>query len=512
MSDRIVFDGEKMDFFKGFAHSPVLTEDYFDGKPLDFGNEWQLFLGDVVVEDTYRITHEQQTPRLFSDRPLLQPEYPWEGSWFRLEGIIYDKDEKLFKTWYGCRGVHEDPNQPDWEKNIPAGCVAGVLCYAESDDMINWRKPFFDFCPIGSLKESNIVFTGGFSGYEGGRVFLNPDTGDREKKYIMIYSDRMGPRVASSPDGRKWADIPGINPIIPVNYDTYIHTIYDAKRKKFQLYLRPSVFAKHESMPAEPPTPGLNYRRHICISESSDLVHWSTPRIVQHASETTEYDQCDNENTFIVGSHVMARMSRFYVKKVEDAHDQKHLAWWTFGPDPYHMNFLDSDEPIPDCLTHDGSSVACHSMLVGYPINANDKTYLIINAPVKGEGKEKPLGASTLAEFRENGFVARVSDEYGGWLLTREFIMRGREIEVNCEINEGGCITAEILYGAGGNVRGGQFIDGYRLENCAPIAESNIHAKLCFNGSADLSKFENQAVYIRFHVVNAKLYAFRVNK
>ena len=105
-----------------------------------------------------------------------------------------------------------------------------------------------------------------------------------------------------------------------------------------------------------------------------------------------------------------------------------------------------------------------------------------------------------------------MSDEYGGWLLTREFYLRGSEIEINCEINDGGSITAEILFGAGGIVRGGQFVSGYRLENSDAVTESGLHCKLSWNGSTDLSSFKDKAVYIRFHIVNAKLYSIKVNR
>ncbi len=506
-----MFDGKNNDFMKSFAFAPVLTECYYEGEPLEIGNDAQLLMGDVLVEDVYRITHEQQSPRLLDSDPILTFDEPWEEKAGGLEGIIYDEDEGLFKTWYRVRKLVGDPSLPEWEKNLEAGNVPCALCYAESKDMLHWTKPTFTHCPIGEFKESNICFHGESDcGAHTGRVFRNVDRADKENKYLCVYMDgATSLRIASSPDGRVWRDIPGINPIFPVPYDTYVHVIYNKAKGKYLLYMRPSVFAKHESRPAEPVCINLNYRRRITVSESADLIHWSTPRIVQHASEIADMDQCDNQNTFVVGSHVIARMGRFKVRVYDDAINQKHKPWWTIGPDPYHMSFLDGDEQIPNCVDENGEATDAMAFVSGYPIYADDKVFFVSRGRRSKDGKGK-RGVG-LMYFRENGYVARVADEYGGWLLTREFFFRGNELEINCEVNEGGSITAEILFGDGGRIRGGGNYRGFTVEDCEPVTEESVHRVLTWNGSSDLTEFRDKPVYIRFHITNAKLYSFRVN-
>lgn len=498
-------------FYDAFAFKPVLTEKYFEGEALEIGFEPQLVMGDIVVEDSYRVTHFQNTPKLYGNKPILTPEYPWESRYISVDAIIYDDDEKIYKAWYEGR-ILQDRSNPDndWEKNLPIGNAPGVICYAESKDLFNWTKPMFNYCKIGTLETSNIVFTGGETGLEGARVFQNPSKYYTEYKYLMIYLELSGPRVAGSPDGRKWEDIPGINPILPCTYDTYYHVIYNKEKEKFLLYIRPSIFAKDERIKAEPVCINLNYRRRITVSESSDLVHWSTPRIVQHSRETDKYEHCDNENTFIVGSHVLARMDKFRVRVLDDAIHQRHFPYWTFGPDPYHMSFLDEDEQIPDYVGREGEEDP-RSKIIGYPLYVDGKTlFTFTRESEKVNEKGRHLGETWFLAFDENQFVARTADEYGGWLLTREFYFRGSKLEINCDIPEGGYIEAEILYSRGGACRAGQQIEGYRIPDGSKITESGIHQLVTWNGVSDMSRFKDQKIYIRFHIVNAKLYGFKV--
>ncbi len=42
-------------FFTTFSPRPILTQKYYEGEPLEIGNEAQILIGDTLVEDVYRI-------------------------------------------------------------------------------------------------------------------------------------------------------------------------------------------------------------------------------------------------------------------------------------------------------------------------------------------------------------------------------------------------------------------------------------------------------------------------
>ena len=70
-----------------------------------------------------------------ADPPLIQYEnLPWERYHFTSvpSAALYDPDDRVFKMWYKTL-VSGNTNS--------AQGTEVVLCYAESKDALNWRKP-----------------------------------------------------------------------------------------------------------------------------------------------------------------------------------------------------------------------------------------------------------------------------------------------------------------------------------------------------------------------------------
>jgi len=272
------------DFNNYSSYRPILTNDYFHGKPLHTGNKTQLLLGDTLVEDVYRVKYQQQAPERLADNPLMIPELPWETR-CDFPTVLYDDKEKLFKMWYLSGGIHSDKSRPSWITDLSAGNCQSFMLYAESTDGIHWIKPLFDTIPFGPYKKNNIVFVGREVGMEPGKVIFNPDKNNRDRRFLMVYNESYGLRLAYSPDGRKWFDNKEAGHLISVSMDCRISYIFDESRSMWQMITRPCMYAKNESLPGEPDWIGTHYRRRICITESRDFIHWTTPREVFHTDE-----------------------------------------------------------------------------------------------------------------------------------------------------------------------------------------------------------------------------------
>lgn len=126
-----------------------------------------------------------------SDEPVLIPEQPWEDASVMNPCVIYE--EGVYKMWYSAGETYE-PN---------------VLCYATSEDGINWKKSRIN--PIFVCDEENFYEQERIGGCQ---IIKTDDMG-----YLMFYIgyediDTARICVAKSPNGVTMWERSKLNPII----------------------------------------------------------------------------------------------------------------------------------------------------------------------------------------------------------------------------------------------------------------------------------------------------------
>lgn len=494
------------------GYRDILTEDYFHGKPLEIGHGPQFVISDIIVEDFNLLKRELDEPVRYSDQPVMAPELPWEHRRMNRCSILYDEDEKIYKMWY-CGGMITDHSLPDWEKNLESGNCPDMVCYAESEDGVTWVRPMLDIIPFGKWEKNNIVFTGHDLGGRNGSVFINPDKSDKERKYFMIWNEGFGVNIATSPDGLHWTNDETINPVIRVPMDAALCIGYNETQQLWQMFVRPSTFAKSEKIP--PPnkiTPNAHYRRSVCITESSDLIHWSVPRLIYKQDEFQYCSETDGIHFFSAGDYPFAFYHLFPVHNLDDIEHQKMYPYFACGRDPYHLRPITTDTPTISRSERghfDNQEITVMSGPHKLFNDNRDYFYYTAAKATRGEGNRITIG---LLSYDENRFGGWVGDMYGGWLLTREFILDGSEIELDAEIFEKGEISVEILDGSEVRYRGGMPYSSFKLKECDPMTESSKHHVVKWTGSSDVSSLKGKRVYLRFNIINAKLYSFRVKE
>ena len=100
------------------------------------------------------------------------------------------------------------------------------LCYAESEDCVNWRKPSLGVVEYGGSRENNIVDV---LCTDGGTVFLDPSAPEHER-YKYVYSKEGILFGATSPDGVRWRHIE--EPILREKHDTQNVCFYDTNMRQ----------------------------------------------------------------------------------------------------------------------------------------------------------------------------------------------------------------------------------------------------------------------------------------
>ena len=167
------------------------------------GLQKQLFLDNYILDELIDAERTVVRPHK-AESPLIQYEdLPWERYHFTCvpAAALYDPGDRLYKMWYKTL-VSGNTNSSDGTEV--------VLCYAESDDALHWRKPMRDDCqPFEDSPKTNIVMRD----FDNGTIVLNPDRSDPTRKFLAVYNpsmaatsrgERVMSRVAASPNGISW--------------------------------------------------------------------------------------------------------------------------------------------------------------------------------------------------------------------------------------------------------------------------------------------------------------------
>lgn len=486
-----------------FSYKPILTDDYFAGKPLDIGHGPQVVGSDIIIEDTYRLELCQEYAKKFDgDAPIRPIGLPWEREMGR-NSVEYDEEEGIYKTWYYTGG---NADRSFRRQSSPViGNMHICVGYLESKDGINWVRPELPEFTFAHYMKTNIVF----GECEIGRIARNVDKTDPEKKYIFVYNADCGICLAYSRDGRHWVKDDEHNPVTCVQSDCSIQFGYDEGRKVWMIFERPDLYAKNEDLPGDGDWWNANYRRRVSVRESYDLIHWTPARIAHHSPESAFFTEADNLSFFTVGDYPMAFINKF---RPYDLRYQHQVSFIATGRDAYHLKTPFPDDPTLDRGGYDdpdGSLAIIDSQ--GLDLFGDGRVYFYYRRfAFRDTGRNgADLG---LVSYEKDRFLAQVGDIDGGWLLTREFILDGSSIEVNANIAKIGILTAEILEGCGKCDRTMTPIPGFTAGECDGIKGDTLSSKLTWNGSSDISSLRGRSVYIRFYVKFGRFYTFTVNE
>ncbi|MFW6414429.1 MAG: hypothetical protein ACOCZS_03910, partial [Verrucomicrobiota bacterium] len=112
------------------------------------------------------------------------------------------------------------------------------------------------------------------------------------------------------------------------------------------------------------------------------------------------------------------------------------------------------------------------------------------------------MGGIGLASLRQDGFVSLDTDTSGGQLMTRLLCMRGKQLQINAEAENGEITVA--LFDSDGSV-----LPGYGHEDCLKLQGNGTAQTVHWKNGDDLTSLQNCGLRLEFHLRNAKLYGFQ---
>ena len=211
----------------------------------------------------------------------------WENHSNSYPHIIHDG--KKYIMYYVARG-----NKPDARYSI---------CYAESDDGFEWRKPALNLCEFDGSKENNIVIDQytipDQNAYDNFCAFYDTNPAcPPEKKYkaCVAWCGHRTLRCFSSPDGINFS----VDCVITNKgeFDSLNRAFWDAERGRYLCYYRnehepelsvplmdksfqPSIikmlYDPERGMYRAPGESDKYFSREVSVIESPDFVNWTEP-------------------------------------------------------------------------------------------------------------------------------------------------------------------------------------------------------------------------------------------
>ena len=493
---------------------------YYEGVPLELGNEPQLLLDDGLVEDRWRLARAVHRPQKHLRNPLLVPDKPWEGDLLTYHSVLWDKEYGKFRMWY----------TPSAHGDIHLTGTRTCMCYAESDDGINWEKPMLDYCSAGEFKTTNILYRGSYPedparyGVVASQVFIDVGESDPARRYKMICYEarpeaggyRRGINLAVSADGFRWT-LAEDGHILDYNSDALNHVVYDPENERWLLYCRPRCTHATGRQPQDPVPEfypaGRHTSRRVAVMTSRDFCRWSYPRTCLYPDERDPTDY-DNACVFRWGSHYIM----LYAAMDGDGDGTKDTRIAS-STDGFHWERFYSREPfVARGREGDWDAGTIMRMSACPPVQQGSRLLFYYAGSPCGQYEWHGLGGIGVAIAKVGRFVMQEAGDEPGFLITREFVLNGNRLRVNTfyrkNKNVQHYLKAEFVRHPELGGHGGfqAPCEDYRLADCDPLIENGTEALVTWKGNPDLSPLMGKPVYIRFELRNMGIFSFQTTK
>ena len=478
-----------------YAREPLA---YFEGKPLRIGSGAQLLGHSALVEDRRGLTRQVIQPQRRSE-PVLTAERAWENHMVFGPQILTDERTGGLRMWYGTL----PPLPPDG--SIPPY----LLLYAESEDGLTWHRPELTITSYGTHERTNIVYHGPNNNCSAFRIVDDQGEPDAARRFKMIHKggrDANGVQaeeMALSPDGINWTPYEG-NPVMPHRHDCNLNLLYDTTRQMWTAYARPYAFSSN-IWPGMRPAgqPKAHHRRRISVAESQDLIHWSRFRTAL-GPEEGDPNEFDNIAVLPWGDTLIGIIGLF--EESDNATEQRIYTELAFSVDGRRWERVPGKQPFlaPTGVDGDFDSDSVGASATVLRDDQTGEFLLYYNGFSWNKGNAfDSASAIGVARFAPDRLVEQRAGDEEGWLLTREFLLEGDEITVNCWVD--GFLKVELAEYPGHG------IPGFTLEDCDPIIGDHLARTITWRGGQrSLSALRDRPVYLRFHLQEAGLYAFTV--
>jgi hypothetical protein len=122
------------------------------------------------------------------------------------------------------------------------------------------------------------------------------------------------------------------------------------------------------------------------------------------------------------------------------------------------------------------------------------------------ESYAQPTAHIKRYSLRLDGFASLQAGFKEGDIITRPFVFKGKELEINYATSAAGFVRVEMLDAKG------KSIPGYTFNDCMEIIGNEIKRIVSWNGKEDVSALEGKQVRLKIYMKDADLYALKFSQ
>ena len=484
----------------------------------DVSDKKQLFIDHRFIEAS-ESTKLTVNPAAKRPGAILHSDRPWDA--FNLIYFSIAEDEGKYKMWYQAY----DDDQ--WGEGVPR------MCYALSDDGLNWEKPSLGLVDYQGSKDNNILFENSKLAF----VFID-DHGKPEERFKMKFSlhegtdAERGTRIDTSSDGLHWKK--GSRNVSHIRWDTQKMAFWDPGCGRYVVYLKLNVpednepvYPHVEPIESNPPVvaPKLMRKgRSLGRLEMDDITQpWHEDQ-VQTVMTADEMDPPDSDiyhhNAYLypyaADAYFMFPFTYQHFRENETTvkNDGLNDVQFCASRDGIHWMRYDRRSYITRGLPGEPDCGQAHST----PFTIRRGNYLIhyytgwpwthggfrrLTDEQRRDKANWGRGYYGTATQRLDGFVSVDAAYEGGWILTPPITFKGNHLELNIDVAAMGQAGVEL------QDEEGKPFPGYSLEDCDRVLFNDVAYTVKWNGKEDVSSLAGKPVRLKIAMRSARLFAFQ---
>lgn len=412
--------------------------------------------------------------RLHTPRPAgvaLEFDKPWEGLYAGYVTVL--EDEGRYRMYYrGWNG----PDNPE------------LVCMAESDDAIEWRRPSLGMFDWKGSKANNIIRSG--IGRHNFTPFVDSKPGVPDAERYKAVGRGIDPNKTLfafvSPDGLQW-ELLAERPVFTEGaFDSQNLAYWDEEIGRYRLYFR---------------TFGSGIRE-ISVTESDDMLSWDAPRPITLDPPTPEHFYTNAITPYFRNpQYRFGFPKRFFPdRKKLEGHPSDGIseAVMLSSRDGLSFDRVFMESWIRPGL--DQRNWGDRSLMTAWGLHQTGPEEMSV---WYSEHYRFPTARITRGALRLDGLASAYAGYGGGEVWTKPVRFTGRSLELNYSTGAGGFVQVELRN------RFGKPLPGFELEQASELYGDRISERYVWRERDDVSSAAGEPVQLRFVLKDADLYSYR---
>jgi hypothetical protein len=489
----------------------AMTAQVHAQEPIGIGSRLELLVDDYLLDalsGEARLQLHQPVPQEI----VYRTDAPWEGNASGYPSVFRDGD--LYRMYYHGLHYRHSGEPAQALEDHPA-----VLCYAESDDGVNWRRPELGIHDFRGSTANNIVLTreavseiSGDPAHTSVWLDTNPACPPDERIKITIVGKPKGLYVLGSGDGVNFRVLSTTPSVTDGAFDSQNLMFFDPHIGAYREYHR-----------------GFNEGvRGIMTATSQDVLQFPAPQWLEYEDSPYEHLYTNQVGPYYRARHILMGFPMRYTDRgwsqpalelpmLDErlARASKSRRYGTAVTDALFMSSRDGllFKRWPEAFIRPGprereswvygdNLIFCHVVETASPFADAPPEISLYATEGYWEGTSVAFRRYTI---RQDGFVSAYAPMAGGEIVTKPLTFEGGNLALNFATSGAGSVQVELQEADGAP------IEGLALGDCPEIFGDHLRFIVRWGErGGDLRELAGRPVRLRFVLRDADLYSFQI--